>query len=161
MLPLIKTSSPEDTARIGEKLGALLRAGDVVCLNGGLGAGKTRFTQGLARGIGVSGPVTSPTFTIINEYQGRLSLYHMDVYRLNDPLEMEDLGYEDYFYPRLGVTVIEWADRVVELLPVRRLDVIIDRCPEGESLRNITLIPHGEGLAVLVKELMKLVCTGD
>ncbi|MDD4169005.1 MAG: tRNA (adenosine(37)-N6)-threonylcarbamoyltransferase complex ATPase subunit type 1 TsaE [Desulfotomaculaceae bacterium] len=159
-MPLIKTSSPEETSRIGEKLGTLLRAGDVVCLNGDLGVGKTRFSQGLACGIGVSEPVTSPTFTIINEYQGRLPFYHMDVYRLNDPLEMEDLGYEDYFYS-LGVTVIEWAERVAELLPAERLDIVINRCPEGENIRSITLIPHGEGLAVLVKELMKLVCIGN
>ncbi|MDD3652639.1 MAG: tRNA (adenosine(37)-N6)-threonylcarbamoyltransferase complex ATPase subunit type 1 TsaE [Desulfotomaculaceae bacterium] len=156
-MTLIKTSSPEETARIGKILGTLLRVGDVVCLSGGLGAGKTRFTQGLACGIGVSGPVTSPTFTIINEYQGRLPLYHMDVYRLNDPLEMEDLGYEDYFYSH-GVTVVEWAERVAKLLPVERLDVIINRSPEGEEFRTITFTPCGEGPAVLVKELMKLVC---
>lgn len=161
VLPSIKTSSSDATARIGEKLGVLLRAGDVVCLSGDLGAGKTRFTQGLAVGLGVAGPVTSPTFTIVNEYpQGRLPLYHMDVYRLNDPQEMEDIGYEEYFYST-GVTVIEWAERVIELLPVERLDVVINRSPEGENIRSITLIPHGEGPAVLVKELMDFVCTGD
>ncbi|OPX84524.1 MAG: tRNA threonylcarbamoyladenosine biosynthesis protein TsaE [Pelotomaculum sp. PtaB.Bin104] len=161
MLPSIKTSSPDETARLGEKLGILLRSGDVVCLSGDLGAGKTRFTQGLAVGLGVSGPVTSPTFTIVNEYpQGRLPLYHMDVYRLNDHQEMEDIGYEEYFYSS-GVTVIEWAERVIELLPVERLDIVISRCPEGEDIRSVTLIPHGEGPAALVKELMDFVCTGD
>ncbi|OPY58263.1 MAG: tRNA threonylcarbamoyladenosine biosynthesis protein TsaE [Pelotomaculum sp. PtaU1.Bin035] len=157
---VIKTSSPEETACVGEKLGALLRAGDVICLNGGLGAGKTRFAQGVACGMGVNGLVTSPTFTLVNEYQGRLPLYHMDVYRLNDAMEMEEIGYEEYFYST-GVAMVEWAERVAGLLPAERLDIIIKRSPEGEDIRHITFIPHGEGLEGLVEELMDLVCAGN
>lgn len=145
---------------MGKKLGMLLRAGDVVCLNGDLGAGKTRFAQGVACGMEVNGPVTSPTFTIINEYLGRLPLYHMDFYRLEDALELEDLGYEEYFYGS-GVTVIEWPERVAELLPVVRLDIFINRSPESEEVRNITFVPYGEDLTGLVEELMNLVCAGD
>jgi len=160
MMPVIRTASPEETIRVGEKLGTLLHAGDVVCLNGDLGTGKTRLAQGVACGMGVEEPVTSPTFTLINEYRGRLPLYHIDVYRLNDEQEMEDLGYEEYFYGD-GVTLVEWADRVAGLLPVERLDIYISRSPEGEDFRDITLVPHGEGPANLVKELMELVCAGN
>ncbi|MCG9966700.1 tRNA (adenosine(37)-N6)-threonylcarbamoyltransferase complex ATPase subunit type 1 TsaE [Pelotomaculum terephthalicicum JT] len=163
VLLAIKTTTPEETACVGEKLGALLRAGDVVCLNGDLGAGKTRFAQGVACGMEVAGPVTSPTFTLINEYQGRLPLYHMDFYRLEDALALEDLGYEEYFYGN-GATVIEWAERVAELLPEVRLDVFIDRIdrsPESEDVRKITFVPYGEGMTGLIEELMDLVCAGD
>lgn len=157
---VIYTSSPEETAVLGEKLAAHLKAGDLVCLNGDLGAGKTRFAQGLARGLGVAGPVTSPTFTLINEYQGRLPLYHMDVYRLGDPLELEDLGYEEYFYGG-GVTLVEWGELVEELLPEERLDLRIARCPAGEELRQITAAPRGERYRLLVEELMADVCAGN
>lgn len=156
---LIKTFSPAETAGVGEKLAAFLRAGDIICLNGELGAGKTRFVQGMARGLGIDGPVTSPTFTLINEYHGRLPLYHMDVYRLGDPLEMEDLGYEEYFYGE-GVTVVEWAERVAELLPAERLDIYINRRPEGEDLREIALAPRGERYRRLVEELTAVVRAG-
>lgn len=159
-MSVIKTSSPEETVGVGEKLAPFLKAGDVICLNGDLGAGKTRFVQGLARGLGINGPVTSPTFTLINEYHGRLPLYHMDVYRLDDPLEMEDLGYEEYFYGD-GVTVVEWAERVDGLLPAERLDIVINRCPEGEDLREIITVPRGERYRRLVEELITVVCTGN
>lgn len=159
-MTVIYTSSPEETAAVGEKLAPLLRAGDVICLNGDLGAGKTRFAQGVARGLGVEGPVTSPTFTLINEYQGRLPLFHMDVYRLGDPLELEDLGYEEYFYGD-GVTLLEWAERAGKLLPAERLDIYLKRRPEGEDLRMITTEPRGERYRRLVEELMTVVRTGN
>jgi len=159
-LPVIITSSAEETAGVGEKVGLLLRAGDVICLYGDLGAGKTRFAKGVALGLGVKGPVTSPTFILINEYQGRLPFYHMDVYRLDDPSEMEDLGYEEYFYGD-GVTVVEWADKVQELLPEERLDITIKRRPEGEDYREITPAPRGEKYRRLVKELTAVVCAGN
>lgn len=159
-LNIIKTSSPEETAGVGEKLALLLRAGDVICLNGDLGAGKTRFAQGVACGLGVAGPVTSPTFTLINEYQGRLPLYHMDVYRLTGPLEMEDLGYEEYFYSD-GVTLVEWAERVEELLPGERLDIYIKRGTGGEESREISAAPRGERYRLLVEELMTVVRAGN
>ena len=99
------TESAEETAKIGEGLGRLLSPGDIVCLSGDLGAGKTAFTQGIARGLEVKDYVTSPTYTIINEYEGRVPLYHFDVYRLNDVEEMYELGYEEYFFGD-GVVVL-------------------------------------------------------
>jgi tRNA threonylcarbamoyladenosine biosynthesis protein TsaE len=110
-VPALLTYAPEDTAELGRKLGGLLLAGDLICLIGELGAGKTSFAQGVARGLGVEGQVRSPSFTLIHEYYGRLPLYHLDLYRLNDPSELEDLGYEEYFYGD-GVALVEWADRV-------------------------------------------------
>ena len=91
-VPVIITSSADETAGVGAKVGALLRAGDVICLYGNLGAGKTRFAKGVALGLGVKDPVTSPTFTLINEYQGRLPFYHMDAYRLEDPWKWRNWG---------------------------------------------------------------------
>ncbi|BAF58922.1 MAG: tRNA (adenosine(37)-N6)-threonylcarbamoyltransferase complex ATPase subunit type 1 TsaE [Pelotomaculum sp.] len=159
-MPVIKTFSPEETAGVGEKLAALLRPGDVICLNGDLGAGKTRLAQGVARGLGIEGPVTSPTFTLINEYQGGLTLYHIDVYRLDSPAEMEDLGCAEYFYGE-GVTLVEWADKVKDLLPGERLDIYIKRSPEGEDVREIIAVPRGERYRYLAEELTKVVRAGD
>lgn len=156
---MIETSSPDETGLIGEKLGFLLRAGDTICLYGGLGAGKTCFAQGIARGLDIEDTVTSPTFTLINEHYGRLPLFHMDVYRLNSIMEMDDLGYEEYFYNG-GVTLIEWAEKIDELLPDERLDVRINRCPAGEDIRQIAFSPRGERYRLLVKELMEIVHTG-
>lgn len=156
----VNTGKPEETAWVGEKLGSLLRPGDVVCLHGDLGAGKTRFAQGVARGLAIDGPVNSPTFTIINEYQGRLPLYHMDFYRLANALELEDLGYEEYFYGS-GVTLIEWAERAAELLPNSRLDIFIDSIPDDEESRKIAFVPHGKELTGLIEGLMSIVCAGN
>ncbi len=149
----IISKSPEHTYRLGELLGKILAKGDVVCLNGDLGAGKTRFAQGVAAGIGVTETVTSPTFTLINEYHGRLPLYHMDVYRLGGSDEMSDLGYEEYFYGP-GVTLVEWAGQVEELLPRDRLDIDFAR-GDGENERKITFSPKGEGYERLVREMKK------
>lgn len=160
LLILIKTSSPEETGILGEKLGSFLRAGDLLCLYGGLGAGKTCFAQGIARGLGIEGPVTSPTFTLINEHYGRLPFFHMDVYRLGSVEEMDDLGYEEYFYNG-GVTLVEWADKIGELLPEERLDVSIDRDPEGEDFRQVTLSARGERYRLLIEELMSVVRPGN
>lgn len=156
----IYTEGPEKTVVVGKTLGSLLRPGDVVCLYGELGAGKTRLAQGVARGLDIVGLVTSPTFTIINEYQGRLPFYHMDFYRLGDALELEDLGYEEYFYGA-GVTVIEWPERAAELLPTARLDIFIDLDEEQEHWRKITFVPYTEDLTRLVEELIGLVRAGD
>jgi len=159
-LPSTTTKSPVETARIGMLLGSLLRVGDIVCLQGELGAGKTCLAQGVARGMGIEGPVTSPTFTLVNEYHGKLTLYHMDLYRLNSSSEMDDLGYEEYFYGD-GVTLVEWAERVQELLPVERLEIHINRGTEGEEFREIRLIPRGNRYRQLVEELMSVVCSGN
>lgn len=157
---VIKTFSAAETRALGEKLAPLLKPGDVICLNGDLGAGKTAFSQGVARGLGVTDPVTSPTFTLINEYQGRLPLYHFDVYRLGGPEEMEDLGYEEYFYGR-GVCLIEWAQLVEDVLPEDRLDITLTRGADLADTRVVELVPAGERYRQLVEELIESVRTGD
>lgn len=157
---LIQTLSPAETREVGEKIAQLLKPGDVICLNGDLGAGKTALTQGVARGLGVKEPVTSPTFTLINEYQGRLPLYHFDVYRLGGPEEMADLGYEEYFYGQ-GVCLIEWAQLVEDVLPEERLDITITRTEDELDMRLMAFTPLGERYRQLVEELIKNVRTGD
>ena len=157
---VIETFSPVETAALGEKLAPLLQAGDILCLNGDLGAGKTSFSQGVALGLGVGDRVTSPTFTLINEYQGRLPFYHFDVYRLEAPEDMEDLGYEEYFYGS-GVCLIEWANKIEPLLPRERLVITLTREETAENRRRITFSPLGERYQPLVEELSKLVCTGN
>ena len=114
---ILETNSPEETFALGRKIGENAREGSVFCLSGDLGAGKTVFTQGLAAGLGVSEPVSSPTFTILQVYEGgRCPLYHFDVYRIGDGEEMYELGYEEYFFGE-GVCLIEWASRIQEILP--------------------------------------------
>ena len=151
---VLKTAAPEETKQLGEKLAQLLEGGEVICLNGDLGAGKTAFSQGVARGLGVDGPVTSPTFTLINEYIGRLPLYHFDVYRLGGPEEMDDLGYEEYFYGQ-GVCLVEWAKLVEEVLPQERLEINMTREEDSEETRLILFNPLGRRYQQLVEELVK------
>lgn len=157
---MIKSFSAEQTKQIGEKMAVLLQPGDVICLNGDLGAGKTAFSQGVARGLKVDAHVTSPTFTLINEYTGRLPLYHFDVYRLGGPEEMLDLGYEEYFYGQ-GVCLVEWAELVADVLPAERLDISLTREEEREEVRNIKFTPKGQRYEQLVEELKHLVCPRD
>ena len=114
---VIETFDPKETYDLGVKIGEQARAGQVICLNGDLGVGKTVFTQGFAAGLGIAGPVNSPTFTIVQQYEdGRLPLYHFDVYRIGDISEMDEIGYEDCFYGQ-GVTLIEWSELIREILP--------------------------------------------
>ncbi len=117
---ILKTSA--DTEKFGIQLGSMALPGDVICLDGELGAGKTTLTQGIAKGLAVDPAcyVTSPSFSILHEYPGRIPLYHMDFYRLNSSLEVEELGFEEYFYMS-GLTVIEWSEKATEILPVDRL----------------------------------------
>ena len=132
------TRSPSETEQLGARLAKQLLPGDVIALRGGLGAGKTAFTRGLARGLGIEDPVTSPTYTIVNEYpQGRLPLFHFDMYRLRDAEELFDLGWEDYL-DRGGVCAVEWSENVAEALedPVT---VTIRKDPDKENLRYITI----------------------
>ena len=129
--------SPEETEHIGEMLGRRLRPGTVVAYRGGLGMGKTAFTRGLARGLGCAGRVTSPTFTIVNEYDGATPLFHFDMYRLADADALFDIGWEDYL-DRGGVCAVEWSERVSDAMPADTLWVDIAR-GTGESDRIITI----------------------
>ena len=129
--------SSEDTEKIAYELGQALKPGDVICLGGDLGAGKTVFAKGLAKGLGVVTHVTSPTFTIINEYTGRHKVYHFDVYRIEDPEEMYEIGFEEYVYGD-GICIIEWADNIKEILPAYYKQVIITKDIEkSEYFREI------------------------
>lgn len=136
----IETNSPEETYAVGRRLGEQARAGEVYCLDGDLGVGKTVFTQGFARGLGIEEPVNSPTFTIIQEYDGgRLPLYHFDVYRIGDVSEMDEVGCDDYFFGS-GVCLIEWASLIGEILPDRVIRVKIEKNLErGFDYRSIEI----------------------
>lgn len=145
------TSSPEQTWQIGRELGSLLDAGDTVCLYGDLGAGKTSISYGIALGLEVRDQyITSPTFTFINEYQGRVPLYHIDLYRLNDPSELENIGFGEYIDSD-GVTVIEWADRAEDELPEERLSVYLSAVDDHS--REIGFLAEGDRYVKLLDEL--------
>ena len=137
---VIESFCPEDTFALGQKIGELVKPGTVISLVGDLGVGKTVFTQGLAKGLGITEPVNSPTFTIVQVYDGgRLPFYHFDVYRIGDIEEMDEIGYEDYFYGE-GVCLIEWADLIRELLPEHTGRIVIEKDLEnGFDYRRITL----------------------
>lgn len=137
----IITHSVEETEAFGAALAGELAPGSVLCLYGDLGAGKTALVRGLARGLNVEQPVSSPTFTLVNEYPGPRPLFHFDLYRLNSPAELEDLGAEDYFYGA-GVSVLEWAEKAGPLLPRRRWEIRFDILP-GEDRRLTVLRPAG------------------
>lgn len=137
---VIETWTPEETFRIGKELGERAKAGDVYTLNGDLGVGKTVFTQGVAAGLGISEPVNSPTFTIVQEYEeGRIPFYHFDVYRIGDVEEMDEIGYEDYFYGE-GLCMIEWATLIEEIIPANAKAITIEKDLEkGFDFRRITI----------------------
>lgn len=141
----IESFSEKDTFELGRKIGEKAGPGQIYTLDGDLGVGKTVFTKGLAWGLGIREPVNSPTFTIVQEYRdGRLPLYHFDVYRIEDPEEMEEIGYDDYFFGN-GVCMIEWADRIRELLPEQVISVEIEKDLEkGFDYRKITIEGLGE-----------------
>lgn len=122
-----ETFSPEETFAIGERFGREAKPGQVLALTGDLGVGKTLFTQGLARGLDIDGPVNSPTFTIVQVYEnGRLPFYHFDVYRIADPEEMDEIGFDDYVYGD-GICLIEWAELIEEILPENCIRIIIEK----------------------------------
>lgn len=143
--------SPSQTIRIGKQLGRLLQRGDVVALAGELGTGKTQLIKGLAQGIGVkkSAYVSSPSFTLINEYPGKITLYHMDLYRMEEA-EAKELGLEEYFQGE-GVSAIEWADRIPSLLPAQLLWIHFSYT--GKQTRTIEVIPKGKRYEALLKKL--------
>ena len=135
---VIETWSPQETFALGQRMGREARPGQVICLNGDLGVGKTVFTQGFAEGLGIVEPVNSPTFTILQQYEeGRLPLYHFDVYRIGDVSEMDEIGYEDCFYGD-GVSLIEWPTKIREILPAQVTWVEIEKDLEkGFDYRRI------------------------
>ena len=137
---VIETRSPEETFQFGEKLGREAKPGQIYTLNGDLGTGKTVFTQGFAAGLGITEPVNSPTFTIVQIYEeGRMPFYHFDVYRIGDVEEVDEIGYEDCFYGE-GVCLIEWAELIEEILPEHVIAVTIEKdLEQGFDYRKITL----------------------
>ncbi len=145
------TAGPEQTWRIGEIVGALLGPGDTVCLYGDLGAGKTNFTYGIALGLEVKEQyITSPTFTFVNEYEGRVPFYHIDLYRLKDTDELEGIGFDEYIDSD-GVTVIEWAERAEEQLPEERLSVYLNYV--NENSREIGFLAEGDRYRKLLDDV--------
>lgn len=139
-IQFLESRSEEETFAIGFKLGELAKPGDVYTLIGDLGVGKTVFTKGIGAGLGICEDINSPTFTIIQEYEeGRIPLYHFDVYRIGDVEEMFEIGYEDYFYGQ-GLTLIEWANLIEEILPSHRKEITIEKDLElGFDYRKITI----------------------
>ena len=137
---IIETNSPQETKELGKKMAERAKPGDVFTLVGDLGVGKTVFTQGIAEGLGIDEPVNSPTFTIVQEYEsGRMPFYHFDVYRIGDPEEMDEIGFDDYIYGD-GLCLIEWADLIEEILPEKQVAIRIEKDLEkGFDYRRITI----------------------
>lgn len=142
-----KTQSAQETVDVGRALGELLNRGDVICLSGNLGTGKTAFTNGIASALGIAGYITSPTFTIVNEYKGHLPLYHFDVYRIADAEEMFEIGFEEYLDGN-GVTVIEWPELIKDILPRELIWIEIKKdLQSGIDTRVIHIDFRGERFA--------------
>jgi tRNA threonylcarbamoyladenosine biosynthesis protein TsaE len=140
----IETHSFEETVEFGKKLGAVLKSGDIISLSGDLGTGKTALTNGIARSLGIDSYITSPTFTLVNEYEGRLPLYHFDVYRISDPDEMFDIGFEEYINSE-GITIIEWGEQINDILPKEIIRVNIKKnINKGFDIREIVIEFIGE-----------------
>lgn len=146
MIKRMESHSPEETYEIGRMMARAAEPGDVFALEGDLGAGKTVFTKGFARELGVKGAVNSPTFTILQIYdEGKLPLYHFDVYRIEEPEEMEEIGFDDYIYGE-GVCLIEWADQIEDILPEDYTRIRISRdLSKGEDFREIVISPANAG----------------
>lgn len=155
----VTSTTPEETERAGEQLGSLARPGDFVSLVGDLGAGKTCFSRGVARGVGVdpTTPVTSPTFTLLNIYQGRIPLYHFDLYRLTGDGDVTDLGFVDYFDGD-GLCLVEWAERLDAELPPERLEIVFRHA--DESIRQLEFRASGVRHHQLLEEMMAA-CLGN
>lgn len=166
---LFITKSREETKDIGSRLGSLLQPGDLISITGTLGAGKTAFVQGIATGLGVDDYVKSPSYTLVNEYSGRFSIYHMDLYRLEEIHDLEDIGYEEYFYGQ-GVTLLEWGEKAGVFLPSELLRVNIEVLTSpceieleemGKGTRRITLQGEGERYSRIIEELRQYVHSRD
>jgi tRNA threonylcarbamoyladenosine biosynthesis protein TsaE len=152
MTKKIISGSSEETVKIGSRLGRLLSRGDVVALKGDLGSGKTTLVKGMAHGAGVKDAkhVNSPSFVILKEYSGKIPIYHFDVYRLDDPSSMDTVGYKEFFYGE-GASVIEWADKIEELLPEERMD--IEMTVSGASERELNVTALGKRYENLLRRL--------
>ena len=148
--PELTTRSPEQTQEFGTRLGKIAQAGDVILLVGKLGAGKTCLTQGIAWGLGIDDYAASPSFVLVRELYGRLPLYHVDFYRLENIEEIAELGLDEYFYGR-GVSVVEWAEKALELLPPEHLLIEMDYVSENE--RHLKLKPRGKHYREMVAQL--------
>lgn len=136
---IYKSNSPKETENIAKAFSKELKGGDVICLNGDLGVGKTAFVQGLVNALGVLEPISSPTFTIVNCYEGTVPIYHFDVYRIDDPDEMYEIGFEEYIYGN-GISIIEWSEKIRDILPENRYEIEI--CKDytiHEEFRTITI----------------------
>ena len=142
---IFEVKSIGETTKIGFNLGKLLNPGDIVCLTGDLGTGKTHITKGIAKGLDINENITSPTFTIVNEYErGRLKLNHFDVYRVSDPDEIYAIGFDDYIFSD-AVSIIEWANYIEEILPREYIHIHISKdLSKGEDFRNIKVTPYGD-----------------
>ena len=138
---IIETRSAKETFELGFEIGSRAKAGDVYTMVGDLGVGKTVFTQGMAKGLEITEAISSPTFTIVQVYdEGRLPFYHFDVYRIGDISEMDEIGFEDYVYGE-GVSLIEWANLIEEILPEKRTEIIIEKdLEQGFDYRKITIV---------------------
>ncbi|WP_408955566.1 tRNA (adenosine(37)-N6)-threonylcarbamoyltransferase complex ATPase subunit type 1 TsaE [Natroniella sp. ANB-PHB2] len=146
----METNNPEETFNLGKEIGKRLTHGGIVCLQGDLGAGKTVLAKGICRGLGVEEEITSPTYKVVNEYRGKLKVYHMDLYRIKNEEELYDVGFEDYLYSGEGVTIIEWPDKAGVLMPDNYLDINL----RGEgNWREIRIIPQANKFIELVAEL--------
>ncbi len=137
------TNSAEETIELGKKIGSLLQKGDIIAMQGTLAAGKTTITKGIAEALGVKDTITSPTFCLISEYEGKMPLYHMDVYRLDGAEDFANLGTEDMLYGE-GISIIEWSEKIMEELPKKT--IILKLTPHENGTRTITIEnwPHGE-----------------
>jgi tRNA threonylcarbamoyladenosine biosynthesis protein TsaE len=150
---VVVSGSPGRTREAGRALGGLLDAGAYICLYGELGAGKTTFVQGIADGLGIREQyITSPSFSLINEYKGRLDLYHIDLYRLSGPGDLEGIGFTEY--PGNGVAVVEWPERAEGLLPGQRLDILIEYA--GGDSRRITFSARGKVYETILEGLCRI-----
>ena len=147
----IKLQNLKNTEEFGIKLGRLLKPGHIVCLNGDLGAGKTTLTKSIGIGLDVDEYITSPSFTLINQYRGRMMVYHFDVYRLEDVDELYDLGFDEYFFGD-GVCIIEWAERIDKFLPKERIVIDIKKTDDVEE-RILHISGYGNGYEEIIKEL--------
>jgi len=152
----LTTSSHEETRKLGRQIGEMVQEGTVLALFGDLGSGKTTFVQGLARGLGIPGSayVTSPTYTLINEYEGRCRLFHMDLYRITDPSELLDLGFDDIMNGR-GVVAIEWSERLPEEALSGALSIHFDIL--SQESRSLAFFAYGLGSKDLIKDIKNLV----